>query len=145
MNILDQLYEAGSTGLDLSPGDPLCLEAAKEIERLLDVLTFYADPEIYFAIGFFPDRPCGDFINDFDETHLGYKPGKKARDALEESGEVKRTQTWNEVNTLLALLRDFNTIDLIDNHFQRFDNPAPATLLADQIDRVQHLLDKDSL
>jgi hypothetical protein len=27
------LYEAGQTGLDLSPGDPLCLEAANALAR----------------------------------------------------------------------------------------------------------------
>ena len=35
MTLVERLREAGSTGLDLSPGDPLCAEAADEIERLL--------------------------------------------------------------------------------------------------------------
>lgn len=48
-----------------------------------EALEFYADPDTYFAIGFMPDAPCGDFINDFEETGDGYKPGKKARAALE--------------------------------------------------------------
>lgn len=34
MTLVQRLREAGSTGLDLSPGDPLCIEAADEIERL---------------------------------------------------------------------------------------------------------------
>jgi len=46
-------------------------------------LAFYADPETYFAIGVFPDPPCGDFINDYSDTPaLGQKPGKTARNAL---------------------------------------------------------------
>ena len=43
-------------------------------------LTFYADPDTYFAIGFFPDPPCGEFINDFDEEK---KPGALARKTFE--------------------------------------------------------------
>lgn len=34
MNIRDRLLEASSTGLDLSPGDPLCKEALDEILKL---------------------------------------------------------------------------------------------------------------
>lgn len=33
-DLVSRLRVAGSTGLDLSPGDPLCAEAADEIERL---------------------------------------------------------------------------------------------------------------
>lgn len=56
----------------------------REITRLVKALEFYADPETYFAIGFFPDRPCGDFIKDFShiDKSLGYKPGKLARKVL---------------------------------------------------------------
>lgn len=55
-----------------------------QINILKKALSFYANPDTYFAIGFFPDRPCGDFINDFEETELlGWKPGKTARAALE--------------------------------------------------------------
>jgi hypothetical protein len=32
-------------------------ELKKEIRRLRKALEFYADPETYLAIGFFPDRP----------------------------------------------------------------------------------------
>lgn len=52
-------------------------------EQLAEALRFYADPATYFAIGFFPDPPSGDFMDDFDETELGTKPGKRARKALE--------------------------------------------------------------
>lgn len=50
--------------------------------RHLEAVEFYADPDTYFAIGIFPDPPCGDFIEDFSETELGYKPGRMAREAL---------------------------------------------------------------
>lgn len=56
----------------------------KDKERLIEALEFYADPATYFAIGFFPDPPNGDFMLDFDETELGAKPGKRARATLAE-------------------------------------------------------------
>lgn len=58
------------------------------VERLEKALEFYADPNSYFAIGFLPDRPCGEFMEDFDECwdeHIEdtvIKPGKRARQAL---------------------------------------------------------------
>ena len=53
------------------------------LERLLvEALAFYADIETYFAIGFFPDPPCGEFMKDFEDTEMGQKPGKRARKAL---------------------------------------------------------------
>jgi hypothetical protein len=51
-------------------------------ELLVQTVQFYGDPESYMAIGFFPDRPCGDFIEDFEDTELGLKPGKRARATL---------------------------------------------------------------
>lgn len=61
----------------------------KENQHLCDVIEFYANPQTYCAIGFFPDRPCGDFMDDFsedhgDETMPGPRPGKHARQALNE-------------------------------------------------------------
>lgn len=55
-----------------------------DLARAEEALAFYADPETYFAIGFFPDRPCGEFIEDFDENYVhddmdGFRPGKRAR------------------------------------------------------------------
>lgn len=61
------------------------LEAKKahaEAAKLEKIVQFYADPATYFAIGFLPDPPTGEFIEDFDETELGWKPGKRAREAL---------------------------------------------------------------
>jgi len=61
--------------------------AAKEEMRLdnvamLEALDFYSKPETYFGIGFLPDPPAGAFMEDFSETELGMKPGKRARQAL---------------------------------------------------------------
>jgi len=58
-----------------------------ENARLREALDFYADPDTYFAIGFFPDPPCGDFMDDFSTTeYIGEfqvkRPGKRARLAL---------------------------------------------------------------
>lgn len=60
----------------------------EQLEAAEKALAFYGDPETYFAIGFLPDRPCGEFEDDFEELDgaLGHpgggswvKPGKRAR------------------------------------------------------------------
>lgn len=52
-------------------------------QDVVDALIFYAEPDTYFAWGFLPDAPCGDWGSDFEETQEdGYKPGKRARAAL---------------------------------------------------------------
>jgi hypothetical protein len=71
----------------------LSAEASDEqvVERIKmwgDTIAFYADPETYFAIGMFPDSPCGDFIDDFSKcAHpqggIWEKPGKRARAAFD--------------------------------------------------------------
>lgn len=68
---------------------PMDLIPMDVVQDLLDALQFYADPMTYFAIGFFPDKPCGDFIDDFEDDcvnedgiDLGCKPGTRARNAL---------------------------------------------------------------
>ena len=64
----------------------------EKIEKLADALWFYADPDTYFAIGFFSDKPCGEFIDDFSDDH-GFNqydramPGKLARQVLKETDE----------------------------------------------------------
>jgi len=62
------------------------------VEALVRALMFYADVDTYFAIGFFPDRPCGDFVNDFDKLR---KPGAKARKVL----KAYRSQIAKELST----------------------------------------------
>ncbi len=69
----DAFNECYEAIYDLKP------EAVREV---IEALRFYADPDTYFAIGFFPDPPNGEFMDDFEETHLGAKPGKRARAAL---------------------------------------------------------------
>lgn len=59
-----------------------------ENRRLKQTLWFYADPYNYMAIGFFPDPPCGDFIDDFSETEISERPGKRARIALDIEGKI---------------------------------------------------------
>jgi hypothetical protein len=69
-----------------------------ERDRYKSALEFYADPDTYVAIGFFPDPPCGEFMEDFEEGRLiaaqwqtdwteqspdRGRPGKRARAALE--------------------------------------------------------------
>ncbi len=70
-----------------------CCKYQDTIARLRAALEFYANPETYFGIGFFPDSPSGEFIEDFEELTggLGHpdggewvKPGKRARAALSE-------------------------------------------------------------
>ena len=63
--------------------------AAAELERLQEIVHFYADPQIYHAIAFLVDRPAGSFADDFSEDEEtrahGYDrpmPGKRAREAL---------------------------------------------------------------
>jgi hypothetical protein len=68
-----------------------CAEPARlaaENDRLREALAFYADPDTYLAIGFFPDPPCGAFVDDFSvHGSPGYadddeRPGRLAREAL---------------------------------------------------------------
>jgi len=80
----------------LEPGQLklICQAIAKQAaqsERVRAALMFYANPETYFAIGFFPDPPCGKFMEDFSDTgpSYGQRPGKRAREALEASLGVK--------------------------------------------------------
>jgi hypothetical protein len=58
------------------------------LREALEVVAFYGDPDSYFAIAIWPDRPAGNFADDFsDVDSLGYfyerdMPGKKARELL---------------------------------------------------------------
>lgn len=65
--------------------------AEAKVRELETALRFYADPDSYVAIAFFGDRPCGDFIEDFDEVtdDFGFtveRPGKRARASLSPKG-----------------------------------------------------------
>ena len=81
--ILDYLLpEMKKNGLVIAEENIQPEPAMPKIAEIIEVIKFYANPENYFAIGFFPDEPCGDFIHDFDKTEFGEKPGKKAREFL---------------------------------------------------------------
>lgn len=68
-------------------------QAEKALILAVEALQFYADPATYFAVGFLADPPAGDFVQDFDETDLGEKPGKAARIALTEIEKVLFDET----------------------------------------------------
>jgi len=53
--------------------------------ELMQTLLFYGSPDTYFAVSLVPDSPCGDIMNDLDETG---KPGKLARETLEKVCEA---------------------------------------------------------
>ncbi len=42
-DLMKRLKEAGSIGLDMSPGDPLCMEALVEIEKMEKALQLVYD------------------------------------------------------------------------------------------------------
>lgn len=75
-----------------------CESLKKELEKTRQILYFYANPYTYFAVAFFPDPPCGDFMKDFSKipSHWdefgqmsdSYKPGKKARKFLERNPKI---------------------------------------------------------
>lgn len=86
MDNRDQPQRAMITARLIATFNPALLhDLLTRMQRYEAALGFYADPETYFAIGFFPDPPCGEFMDDFEETKdLGAKPGKRARAALDE-------------------------------------------------------------
>jgi len=67
-------------------------KAEDERDKLLEALCFYADPDNYFAILFYPDPPCGGFMDDFSDDHEGdfdrKMPGALARKTLKETRTV---------------------------------------------------------
>lgn len=96
--------------LDFLGSAPEMLSLANELQERVNVLEkalrFYADPSTYFAIGIFPDSPCGEFADDYseitklEEEQFGWEAyrgrgdnyfGKTARQALsakvQQSGE----------------------------------------------------------
>jgi hypothetical protein len=65
----------------------------EKLKKAIEALEFYADPCTYDAIAFMADRPAGEFADDFSDDH-GFNqysrpmPGKVARDALKDIGEI---------------------------------------------------------
>ena len=77
-------------------------KAEAERETLEETLWFYADPGTYFAIAFFPDPPCGEFMDDFEEPNPELemwdgipspKPGKRARASLSAPAQPDKEAT----------------------------------------------------
>ena len=105
MDIVEELekgcgcYADGSSAANFESHHCVRCRASAEITRLRlsnnrmrEALEFYANPQTYVAIGFWPDSPCGDFMDDFsddhgDETADGFRPGKRARSALTSQGD----------------------------------------------------------
>lgn len=48
----------------------------------------------------------------------------------------------SQINILLAYLRQFSVVQLVTEYFARYNNDAPSSLLKEQIDTVQKLLEK---
>jgi len=70
----------------------------KRLDAAEEALAFYANPETYIAIGFFPDPPCGEFMDDFSDAPMpeygltGHRPGKLAREYFAEHFPTKETE-----------------------------------------------------
>lgn len=52
-----------------------------------------------------------------------------------------RDEVWSDLNNLLAHLRSFNTIKLIEDYYKSYDNSAPSQLVREDMDRLQKHLD----
>ena len=63
-----------------------CSEAATKV--LVDAVAFYATPATYLAVAFLFDTPCGIFKHDFEEIEGVGRPGRKAREAVEECRRI---------------------------------------------------------
>jgi methionine synthase II (cobalamin-independent) len=73
----------------------LARSLSEEVKALRDACEFYAIPETYFGIGIFPDRPCGEFIDDISDCEgedmgMTRKPGNKAREALAKADAIAK-------------------------------------------------------
>ena len=77
-----------ATSMDFIRSTSEYVQQQTALQELAEALRFYANPETYFGIGIFPDPPCGNFIDDFEDTdELGLKPGKRARAALAKAAQ----------------------------------------------------------
>lgn len=107
MNVVELLAHLRSADIGV------CDEAADVIERYGSALLFYADPDTYFAVGFWFDPPCGGFEDDFDEGHEEYDrpmPGKRAREALfseeRQAGDVQDVRSEPDSGARTGLDQD---------------------------------------
>lgn len=51
-------------------------------------------------------------------------------------------EEYQAVNSLLAYLRSFHVVGLVEAHYKVYNNEAPPVLLQEQMNEVQKLLDK---
>ena len=65
-------------------------EPSMERDRYKEALEFYANPGTYWAVAFAFDPPTGGFDDDFEETEIGRRPGKRARAAIAASGARRK-------------------------------------------------------
>lgn len=90
---IDALTDDISRALETIAAENEARVAAEKREAALrEALSFYADPESYFAIALWTDPPCGEFADDLDESYKdmpefetnmeGERPGARARKAL---------------------------------------------------------------
>jgi hypothetical protein len=102
--------------------------------ELIKALMFYADPNTYSAIGFFPDPPCGKFIDDFDKTR---KPGALARKVLKEyckQGKVRKKR----IQKLPPKLR--MVMGALDAAFSgEFEDKKLQTIAEDFIEHIEKI------
>ncbi len=47
----------------------------------------------------------------------------------------------NDLSSLLALLRQFDAVSLVGEYYRRYSNPAPESLLREQIEKMQSYLE----
>ncbi len=79
-------------------GDQVIGEYSRRLAIALEALRMYADPESYYAVSVFGDRPCGVFAEDHGTTDVGRSFGAAARRALEAiSSEAEKIHTTEKL------------------------------------------------
>lgn len=119
--------DKGKALLDLLASEEQAEALQAKVARYEVALAFYADPETYFAVGFLSDPPCGEFTEDFDETEYGYKPGKRAREALEPpSGETNTTRSHQSPETAVRFTRSYSADNDQSKSVAAYGTASPA-------------------
>lgn len=91
---------------------------------LLNALAFYADPTNYIGIAFMFDSP-GNFANDWSETDIGSRPGKRAREAVD---AIPMPDEWTEFRDNVIKQYKEYMIDRVEETFDsQFGPHVPIT------------------
>lgn len=71
------------------------LTLIEEVEKLQDVVEFYAEPLSWFGVALWTDPPCGDIAEDYSYSDVLTRevPGRRARVAL---GWEQATETLQD-------------------------------------------------